>query len=128
MVTRGPAPGPRAGFTLVEALVALVLLAFGALAAASAQGWAARTLEAADRREAATTLAERVLDSLALCPVVSDGSLQDGHGLTVAWIAEPAGRATRVRLQVRGGPGAAGDPESFGALLGPPPPLLEADP
>ena len=71
----------RRGFTLVEALVALVIFAFGMLAVAGASSTTARDLGVAQRRAHALALArERVgaLHARACSDPQSGGSLRPG--------------------------------------------------
>lgn len=114
----------------MEAVIALVLLAFGAVAAAAAEAWAARACALAELREDGAAAAELVLDSLAQAPTPSSGSTTV-DGLDVAWELVPRGTLAEVRLRVtgRGGPTPAGAVrEVFTALVGPPPALLEPSP
>ena len=120
--------GGRAGFTLVEALIAVVLLGVGAAAAASGQAWAARTLERAEQREEAAATAELVLDSLAQLAAVTGGRLDGPHGLHVDWTAEAGRRGTTVRLRVRSTRSGMTVEEAFDVFLAPPPMILGATP
>jgi len=120
-----PPRGPRAGFTLVETLIALVLLGFAALAAASAQAWAARMVATAEAREAGVVAAELVLDSLAALPRPGAGFRIEGT-VRLDWTVVPGRAGREVRLRVRGGD-AAGD-AWFGAVVAPPPEELGAAP
>lgn len=126
------ARGERAGFTLVEALVAIVILGFAALATASAEGWAARTTAGAEAREDAAALAELIADSLAQLPSPTSGAAMM-DGMEVRWDVQRAtasGPLTlRLRVRPLGRPLAGGrGEEEFGAVLGPPPPSLQDAP
>ena len=116
----------RAGFTLLEALVALVLVGFIAVALSSGEAWVGRQLTVAEAREGAATAAELVLDSLAQTPNPASGAV-DVSGFTVQWTVEGAGGGARVRLRVSD-PGRPWLHEEYGAVLAPPPPLLGASP
>ncbi len=116
----------RGGFTLVEALLAVVLVAFIAVALASGEAWAGRQLAAAEAQEAAAAAAELVLDSLAQAPNPTSGATVVG-GLALQWTVQPAGGGARVRLRVRDPAGRQPD-EEYGALLAPPPPSLGSSP
>lgn len=82
------------GFTLVEVLVALVVLEVGLLGVVGTLVLAARTLVRAEAREVGTAEVERVLDSLlAAGPVDGEGSVSVTAG-EVAWSAAGG----RIRL------------------------------
>jgi hypothetical protein len=98
VVTAPPAAG---GFSLVEALVAFVLLGLGAVAEGSAGVWSARMLARAEAEEGAATEAEAVLDSLARLPSVTAGRAAAGR-LGLEWWVERVGSASEVRLRVCG--------------------------
>lgn len=129
-VVKGAACG-RGGFTLVEALMAVLLVGVAALAAASAEAWAARTLAAAEAREDAAAAAELAADSLALEAAPTDGrTTVDGQ--LVQWqIASdprnPLARTVRIGVRPAGRTTVAGE-ELFGAILALPPPSLEESP
>lgn len=69
----------RPGFTLVETMVALVVLAVGVLGAAATATLAARLLREAEAREGATVFGTVVLDSLLLVGAPADGERIDGR-------------------------------------------------
>lgn len=100
----------RRGFTLVEVIVALVLLTVGLLAALSMTSLAARTLGEARRISLAAAAAESLADSLVGAP----GGAGDGAGWgtrehdwgVLRW--EPGERAGEVRIVARAW-GAGGD-------------------
>ncbi len=127
---KGAACG-RGGFTLVEALMAVTLVGVAALAAASAEAWAARTLAAAEAREDAAAAAELVADSLALEAAPADGQATV-DGQLVRWQIGSDPRAPRVRtvrIGVRSpGRSAAAGEELFGAIWALPPSSLVESP
>lgn len=84
----------RPGFTLVEALVAVVLLAVGVLALAATGAFAAGLVRMAHREEAAARLASTLLDSLVHEPPAS-GSLVLAD-LEARWSADAAGAVVLV--------------------------------
>ncbi len=116
---------PPLGFSLVETLIALVLLGFSALAAASAEGWAARMTALAEAREEGASAAELVLDSLAALSSPAAGARAQGD-LRLDWTVVPRGAGLELRLRVRTAraPGAAW----YGALAATPPDTLGAAP
>jgi Tfp pilus assembly protein PilV len=90
----------RAGFSLVEAQVALVLLAAGLLAVAATGVQAIRLLQRAEIVHDANALAASVLDSLAQVHAPVSGSLVQRR-VAVTWTATPADSATLIVLVAR---------------------------
>lgn len=76
--SRLPLPASR-GFTLPEVLLALMLLACGALALVAASATAIRTISAADMQTLATAVARNRVEHLAAggCSTLRDGSAAD---------------------------------------------------
>ena len=94
----------RAGFSIVEVLVALVLLTVGLLAIAGGESLAVRMSVAASRERRA---AQRAADRLALltsqgCAVAQSGALVDpDSGFSERWsVAAPVNGATLLDAQV----------------------------
>ena len=86
----------RRGFTLVEVLVALVVLEVGLLGVVGTLLLGARTLRRAERLEWAAAEVQRVYDSLASAPSApGEGRLPSAFG-EVRWHADGLGR---VRLE-----------------------------
>lgn len=117
----------RAGFTLVEALVALVLVGFLAVAMATAQAWAERATAGAEAQEEAAAAAELVLDSIAGAVVPASGRAEF-PGLLLEWTAVGGNDGTRVRLRVRARGRTSPLDELYGMIWAPPPPPLGAVP
>ena len=92
----------RSGFTVVEVLVALIVVATGLLGVAGASALALRASSAALRERAATTRARTrlaILDA-AGCASAADGELPLGTGLTDRWtIGSPANGARMVEVR-----------------------------
>ena len=80
----------RSGFTLVEALVALLLLALGALGVASTSAWAARLASDARAVERQALAVQDAADSLrgVACLALVSGSVATPAGVT-SWSATP---------------------------------------
>jgi Tfp pilus assembly protein PilV len=78
------------GFTLLEVVVALLLLEVAVLAAAGTLVVASRTLTQAELLERAVLEAEAVLDSLAATPAVTSGARPFSAG-TLEWSVGPSG-------------------------------------
>jgi Tfp pilus assembly protein PilV len=104
----------RHGFTLVETIVALVLLQIAMLALAATAGVAARDLaDAGARRRAHAIVAARVASlRTTACAAPSAGSLELSPGMTEHWRVDAAGALRSISDSVslpltRGGKGAA---------------------
>ncbi|MEX2610850.1 MAG: hypothetical protein WEA24_12955 [Gemmatimonadota bacterium] len=111
----------RAGFGVVEALVALTVLSAGILAVTGVAAVAARHLGEAEDERRAARLAVRVADSLVLVPEPAPG-IRAAGALVARWTLQPADKSTRLRLEV----GRTGAPlHVFETLLAVPPPRLE---
>ncbi|MGH7507662.1 MAG: hypothetical protein ACRELX_18565 [Longimicrobiales bacterium] len=78
--------GSRAGFSLVEALVGLAVVAVAVLSVGGAADAAARLLRDAALAQGAALEAEAMLDSLAAAGVVGGGVLSRGP-YTMSWTA-----------------------------------------
>ena len=87
----------RAGFTLVEALVALVLFEIGIMALVASGAVAARDLAAANRRTRARSAASEHVERLRVsaCAASAHGRADIAGGLAESWRVEAAG-PTRV--------------------------------
>jgi type II secretory pathway pseudopilin PulG len=94
--------GVRAGFTLLEVVVALLVLEIAVVGAVGLLVLASSTLSRAERLERATALAEGVLDSLAAEDAPAGGSASYGAG-EVAWTVDAAGEVALIAV------GPAGD-------------------
>ncbi|MGH7677194.1 MAG: hypothetical protein ACRENU_01930 [Gemmatimonadaceae bacterium] len=106
----------RAGFTLIEVLVALILFEIAMLALAGAAAVAARDLAFANRSVRAQTIARNRLESLRsqACTTLGGGQEHIAGGFTETWRIEaqqslrritatvefplPGGRVSRVAL------------------------------
>lgn len=84
------------GFTLVEVVVALLLLEIGVLGALGLLVIAQRSLTDAERLERGVAAAEGLLDSLALGAAPGGGTRMLGHD-TLTWSIDGDGRI-RIRL------------------------------
>lgn len=114
----------RAGFTIVETLVAVIVLSVGALALASSGGSITRMLSNGQRKTRAATVAATILDSLrtkAYSAIPKCSGLASGTGsgpvtaygnqYTTAWDVSGAGTSRRIEVRVayRVGPRVHGD-------------------
>jgi prepilin-type N-terminal cleavage/methylation domain-containing protein len=115
---------PRRGFTLVESLVALLLLGLAALASASTECWTARALARAEAREDAATAAEALLDSL-VAAGSGAGGVVEREGLQLEWSAESRNGMTYLRVRATSPGRPVRVDERFGTVWAPPPPSLD---
>ena len=88
----------RAGFTLIEALIALVLFQIAALALAATTAVAARDLAIANRHARAEALARDRVARLrsSACAGAAGGSRQHAGGLEEYWRVTIDGQARKV--------------------------------
>jgi len=89
----------RPGFTLVEVLVALILLSFGALAVVASSAMAIRSVSAAESELAATATARDRVETLAAgaCSHWRDTTGSDSSGSTTErWTVRVARNGVRV--------------------------------
>jgi len=112
----------RNGFTIVETLVAIIILSVGVLALASSVGGITRMMSSGQRKTRASTLAASILDSLrnaaySASPkctgLVSGASSVTNYGsnYTTDWTVTGTGRSRRITIVVgyRVGTRAQGD-------------------
>ncbi len=89
---------PRAGFTLVEVLVAVLILAVGLSALAGAAAITTRTVGESTRHTRATALGAGRSEILLTGSCRSAGSGSDTRdGLTVEWTTGPGTQSTTLR-------------------------------
>lgn len=77
------------GFTLIEIVIAIVLLEIGMLGVLGTLTIASRTMTRAETLETATITIERVLDSLAVHGMAEAGAVGFGGG-RISWSADGA--------------------------------------
>lgn len=109
---------PRAGASLAEAVLALVLLAAGLLVVVGTAADAVRMLHRADAIGRATASAVSVLDSLTQHERPVPGSLVTPAG-QVDWETARLRATTLIRLRIRFADGAGERTDSFMALAAP---------
>ena len=90
----------RAGLTLIELVVALVLVAFGLVAVASAALLAQRTTAGTAATEQVAREAATILDSLVAHPYPASGE-REAAGVRIRWIVESDSIGERLRLDAR---------------------------
>ena len=112
----------RNGFTIVETLVAIIILSVGVLALASSVGGITRMLSSGQRKTRASTIAASVLDSLRnaaysaspKCTGLVSGAWSAtnyGSHYSTAWTVTGTGKSRRITIVVgyRVGTRAQGD-------------------
>lgn len=97
----------RAGYTLVEVIVAMTLLAVGLVGIVAMEGLAVRWLREAEAHSDAIEVAGTVLDSLLTVAVPEAGERTESR-YQVRWATEPVGMMTRIDLEVAYHDGTAG--------------------
>ena len=102
---------PRSGFTIVETLVAIIVLSVGVLALASSMGGITRMMSGGQRKTRAASLAASILDSLRnkaysetpKCTGLvngSDASTLYGDHYTTAWTITGAGTSRQITIRI----------------------------
>ncbi|MDH3271412.1 MAG: prepilin-type N-terminal cleavage/methylation domain-containing protein [Gemmatimonadota bacterium] len=92
----------RAGFTLVEVVVALIVLEVAVLGVLGVLAFTAETSRRADQLERATGRVESLLDSLREDATVDSSSLAFGDG-GIRWSVDSLGRLEIEAVDERGG-------------------------
>lgn len=114
----------RRGFTLVEAVLAVLLLGLAVLTAASADAWTARLLAGAEEREDAAAAATAVLDSIVAAGVPAAGAV-NRDGLRLVWTVQRADDVATIRLRATAPGRSQPLDEVFTAVWAPAPPSLD---
>ena len=101
---------PCRGLTLIEILIAIVVLGVGVIALVGTSGMASRMLgaakvetraaQAASSRMEALRLAARSTSPRCTSPVFASGGPVLSGGMTESWVVAPAGRVRRVRVSI----------------------------
>jgi type IV pilus modification protein PilV len=104
------------GFTIVEVLIAIVMLTIGILALSATSASVTRMMDSGRNRTVAASIAQSVLDSLRTdafatdpqCTAIASGSLTTPPetGFTASWTVATAGLARNITVTVgyRAGP------------------------
>ena len=105
----GRARRPRRGFTLIEVIVAMVVMSVGIIGLAGTATYVAAQMRGGNAQTVAATMATKVADSLAArrCSAIVGGS-QTKRGVTVTWTVADSSRTRwvteSVQYQPRRGP------------------------
>lgn len=116
----------EAGFTLIEVMIAIIVLSVGALAMAGTSAAAIRMVGQGKRSTQAAVVAAARFETLRatartttpLCTALTNGNASAPHGMSEAWTVSGAGpsRSVRVIVSYRGQRSAKAD--TIQAILG----------
>ena len=104
-------PQGKQGFTIIEVLIAIVMLTIGVLALSASAGSVTRMMDSGRNRGASAALAASLLDSLRSvarrtspqCTGLANGTLTINppeRGFTASWTVAPGGLSTLVTVTV----------------------------
>jgi len=97
---------PRAGFSLIEVIVALVVLTVGLLGLAAGTGWMIRTVQFGQIETARSTALQSAVESVRAVPFASMASGSETYGEhAVEWTLGGGDQRSRVVQFVVSGPG-----------------------
>jgi prepilin-type N-terminal cleavage/methylation domain-containing protein len=107
------------GYTLVEVIVAVTVLAVGVLGAAASAVPVARLVRWGGALSSSAAAAGSQLETLRAraCPELSDGAEDVAGGLRVRWTVAGSGRRREVTVTVAFPTGEGFRSETFGALM-----------
>jgi type IV pilus assembly protein PilV len=101
---------PRDGFTIVEVLIAIIMLSIGVLALASSSGAVTRMMNFGRMKTDATAIAQSVLEQMRYeamestpkCTSLASGNLTTPpkRGFTTSWTVLPAGTSRDITVTV----------------------------
>lgn len=108
-------PRGRGGFTMVEIIIAIVILAIGLLGLAGSTGYLVRTVTLGDLLTERTFASQTIIDRLQSLPYTSVVSSSDSIGVfEVSWTAVDDGPQSKILTVVTLGPGLS--PNGMGNL------------
>lgn len=93
-------PSTRHGFTLVELIVALMLLTVGLLALASTSAFLTYEHAATGRAERAAAMGQSQLEILRVGNCAEAQGRESVNGFTVAWSVATSGRTALARVEI----------------------------
>ena len=98
---RVPASRPRAGFTLVELLVAMIIFAVGMLGLAATAGSVTRMMGGARRQTIAAQVAQSRIERLRAAPCTAlTGGTETVRGIVSTWTVQAVTRGVNVTESV----------------------------
>ena len=94
--------GPRRGLTLIEIIIAIIVMSIGIMGLAGTASYVATQMGGGKAQTIASSLATKVADSLSArrCSSLVDGT-ETQRGVTVTWRVTPAVRTVTVNQSVR---------------------------
>ena len=108
-VTEGACPDARAGFSLIEVILAMTILAIGVLGLAATTGHVVRQITLGDLMTERAVAFQTVVDRIQAMPYNNVTSGTDSVGVfAVSWDAVNAGSQNKIVTVVTVGPGLGG--------------------
>jgi prepilin-type N-terminal cleavage/methylation domain-containing protein len=100
--TRTVQPAARRGFTLIEMIIAIIVMSIGIMGLAGTATYVATQMGGGNAQTIAAAMATKVSDSLASrrCSALIDGS-QTRRGVTMTWVIADSSRTKWVTSQVQ---------------------------
>ena len=100
--TRSERPNARRGFTLIEMIIAIIVMSIGIMGLAGTATYVATRMGGGAAQTVAAAMASRVSDSLSArrCSALVDGS-QTRRGVTMSWVVTDSSRTKWVTSQVQ---------------------------
>ena len=118
-VTSARARVGRDGFSLVEVIIAILILAFGVLGLAGTTAHITRQITLADLMTERSVAFQTIIDRLQSLPYDSVGAGQDSVGVyAIKWESTPDGPQSKIVTIVTAGPGlGSGTPPGLSAQV-----------
>jgi prepilin-type N-terminal cleavage/methylation domain-containing protein len=100
--TKRRLPRPRSGFTLIEMIIAIIVMSIGIMGLAGTASYVAQQMGGGGAQTVAAALATQVSDSLAArrCAALIGGS-KTKRGITLTWSVADSSRTKWVTEQVQ---------------------------
>jgi prepilin-type N-terminal cleavage/methylation domain-containing protein len=100
--TRSERVNARQGFTLIEMIIAIIVMSIGIMGLAGTATYVATQMGGGAAQTVAAAMASRVSDSLSArrCSALINGS-QTRRGVTMSWVIEDSVRTKWVKSQVQ---------------------------
>jgi prepilin-type N-terminal cleavage/methylation domain-containing protein len=100
--TRSKQSTSRRGFTLIEMIIAIIVMSIGIMGLAGTATYVATQMGGGAAQTVAAAMASRVSDSLSArrCSALVDGS-QTRRGVTMSWVVTDSSRTKWVTSQVQ---------------------------
>ena len=100
--TRFEPGGDRRGFTLIEMIIAIIVMSIGIMGLAGTAGYVATQMGGGNAQTIAAAMATKVSDSLAArrCAAIVDGT-QTRRGVTATWVVADSTRTKWVTSTIQ---------------------------